>query len=128
MYEHHDQPLLPGRQFVVRLAAHAAIALGIVFVSLAIGILGYHSLESQSWLDSFLNASMILGGMGPVAELHTAAGKLFAGLYALYSGMILLIVVGLLLAPVLHRLLHSFHLVTPDDDQNGDAPDQNRTQ
>lgn len=128
MYEHHDQPLLPRRQFVVRLAAHAAIALGIVLVSLAIGILGYHSLESLSWLDSFLNASMILGGMGPVAELHTAAGKLFAGLYALYSGMILLIVVGLLLAPVLHRFLHSFHLVTPDDEQNSDDPNENRAQ
>src|SRR2546426_640617 len=78
-------------------------------------MLGYHQLERLSWLDSFLNAAMILGGMGPVAQLTTGGGKLFAGLYALYSGMVLLVAVGVLLLPVLHRLLHSFHLDEDDD-------------
>ena len=117
MYERRGQPLLSRRQFFWRLAAHVGFAFGIVIGSLAIGMAGYHALENLSWLDSFLNAAMILGGMGPVAQLNTPAGKVFAGLYALYSGMLLLIVVGLMLAPVLHRLLHSFHLQTPDDDK-----------
>ena len=110
MYEHRNQPLLPRRQFVGRLARHALLAGGMAAVSLAVGMLGYHALEGLSWVDAFLNASMILGGMGPVADLHTPAGKLFAGLYALYSGMILLVMVSVLLAPVVHRMLHSFHL------------------
>jgi hypothetical protein len=76
-------------------------------------------LEGLPWLDAFLNAAMILGGMGPVAPLQTPAGKLFAGLYALFSGMLLLVAVGVLLLPVLHRLLHTFHL---DDDDDQDEP------
>ena len=121
-YERRNQPLLPRRLFFNRLAAHALLAAAIAAVSLAVGMLGYHVLEGLSWLDSFLNAAMLLGGMGPVAELHTSAGKVFAGLYALYSGMILLVIVGLLLAPVIHRFLHSFHLeaANADDDDGGD--------
>jgi hypothetical protein len=78
--------------------------------SLGIGMAGYHFLESLSWLDSLLNASMILGGMGPVNPLQTAAGKIFASFYALYSGVVLLAAVGILVAPIFHRFLHRFHL------------------
>jgi hypothetical protein len=116
MYERRGQPLLPRRQFVARLLRHAAFTAGLVAGSLLAGMLGYHYLEGLHWLDAFLNAAMILGGMGPVAPLQTRAGKLFAGLYALYAGMVLLIALSILLLPVLHRLLHSFHLDEPDDD------------
>lgn len=110
-YEHRSDPLLPWHLFLLRrvrntLAAGAAI----IVVSLAIGMLGYRLTEHMVWLDAFLNAAMILGGMGPVDTLHTAAGKLFAGLYALYSGLVLIGVAGLLLAPFMHRLMHRFHL------------------
>jgi len=91
------------------------VTTGIILFSLAIGILGYHFLESLSWTDSLLNASMILGGMGPVNELHTSAGKIFAAFYALYSGVILLASVGVLAAPVFHRFLHHFHLELDED-------------
>src|SRR5258708_18465382 len=109
-FEHRSERLLPRRQFLGRLAVHALFVIGLGTVSLLAGMAGYHWLEGLSWIDSFLNAAMILGGMGPVAALQTSAGKLFAGLYALYSGMVLLVMVGVLLAPVVHRLLHRFHL------------------
>ncbi len=86
------------------------IGLALLAISLIIGMLGYHFLENLSWLDSLLNASMILGGMGPVNELKTEAGKLFASFYALYSGIILLASVGILITPIFHRFLHHFHL------------------
>ena len=114
-YEHRSEPLLPRRQFLGRLAVHALFVIGLGLVSLLAGMAGYHWLEGLSWIDSFLNAAMILGGMGPVAPLQTSAGKLFAGLYALYSGMVLLVMVGVLLAPVVHRLLHRFHLDVAED-------------
>jgi hypothetical protein len=88
---------------------------GIILFSLGIGILGYHYLESLSWIDSLLNASMILGGMGPVNELRTNAGKVFASFYALYSGIVLLASVGVLAAPIFHRFMHRFHLELEDD-------------
>ena len=84
--------------------------------SLAFGMLGYHALESLPWVDAFLNAAMLLGGMGPVDMPHTEAGKLFAGLYALYSGMLFLVLTAILLAPVFHRVLHRFHLEDIEDD------------
>lgn len=87
----------------------------LVVGSLAIGVVSYHFLEDLSWLDAFLNAAMILGGMGPVDTLHTFAGKIFAGLYALYAGIIFLVVVGLLFAPIFHRFFHRFHLELEDD-------------
>jgi hypothetical protein len=93
-----------------RFLVHALEALAVISGSLAIGVLGYHTLENLSWLDALVNASMILGGMGPVNALHTAAGKIFASLYALYSGIIFLVVVGILFAPIYHRFLHRFHL------------------
>jgi len=114
MYERRSQPLLPGRAFLRRMLGHAVVALGLIFVSLCIGVAGYHFVERLSWLDALLNASMILGGMGPVNELHTAAGKFFASAYALFSGMIFLVTAGILVAPVAHRLLHRLHLDSPD--------------
>lgn len=117
MYESRHQPLLSRAEFFVRLRRHAAASLAIIAVSLGVGMLGYHLLEGMAWVDSLLNASMILGGMGPVDTLHTTAGKIFASLYALYSGLVVLVVAGVLFAPVIHRSLHKFHLEDPDDDK-----------
>ena len=83
-------------------------------VSWLVGILGYRTLEHMSWIDSILNSAMILGGMGPVNQLNTDAGKLFASFYAIFSGVVFLVAIGVLLAPVLHRFLHRFHLETDD--------------
>lgn len=110
MYEHHKQPLASRRTFARRLMNNAALAFVVLSVSLVIGMLGYHVLEGLSWVDALLNASMLLGGMGPVTPLQTDAGKLFASFYAIYSGVILLASVGVLVAPILHRFLHHFHL------------------
>ncbi len=114
LYEHRSQPLLPRAEFIRRYLAHAGVAFGVIIGSLLIGILGYHFLEGLSWIDSILNASMILGGMGPVNPLQTNAGKLFASAYALFSGMIFLVISGLLFAPLFHRFLHHFHLESQD--------------
>ncbi len=110
MFEHKSEPLLPKRKYVKRLAKHGLFAFVIIFVSLGIGIVGYRVLEGMSWIDATVNASMILGGMGPVNELRTTAGKLFASAYALFSGIIFLVAVGVLFAPAFHRFLHKFHL------------------
>ena len=110
MYEHHKQPLASRKVFVGRLRRNGFIAASILMLSLAIGVLGYHFLENLSWVDSLLNASMILGGMGPVNPLKTVAGKIFASFYAIYSGVVLLASVGILIAPIFHRFLHHFHL------------------
>lgn len=110
-YEHRNEPLLPWKRFLLhRVGRTLVLGLVVIVVSLLIGMLGYRITEGMDWLDAFLNAAMILGGMGPVATLHSAAGKLFAGLYALYSGLMLIGIAGLLLAPFLHRLMHQFHL------------------
>jgi hypothetical protein len=85
------------------------LALGLVCLSLFGGMLGYHYLERMEWIDAFLNASMILSGMGPTGTLQTWGGKLFAGLYALYSGLTVIVATSIILAPVIHRLLHKFH-------------------
>ncbi|HZY43079.1 MAG TPA: hypothetical protein VFF59_13895 [Anaerolineae bacterium] len=114
MFEHHRQELLPRSQFMRRQARFTLVALGIILASLAIGMLGYHVFEGLSWMDAFLNAAMLMGGMGPVAPLTTDAGKLFAGLYALYCGLVLLISVGIFAAPIFHRFLHRFHLELDD--------------
>ncbi len=103
---------MPRRLFVRRVARWSAVA-GIVFIgSLALGVCGYHFVERLPWIDALLNASMILGGMGPVDPLRTTGGKLFASFYALYSGLAIISVAGLLLAPVVHRFLHKFHLAS----------------
>jgi hypothetical protein len=123
MYERRNEPLLPRSAFFLRLASHTGVAIGIVLGSLGIGILGYHFLEGLAWIDALVNAAMILGGMGPVAVLHTDAGKLFASFYALYSGMVFLVAVGIIIAPVFHRLLHHFHLESGTDDaKDSDQP------
>jgi hypothetical protein len=118
MYEHHTEPLASPKVFARRLALNGLIGLLLLAFSLVIGILGYHFLESLSWIDSLLNASMILGGMGPVNPLKTEAGKIFASFYAIYSGVILLASVGILIAPIFHRFLHRFHLADESDDEN----------
>jgi hypothetical protein len=110
MYEHHKQPLASRKTFARRLTLNALVAAGTLSLSLGIGMLGYHFLEGLSWIDAMLNASMILGGMGPVSSLNTPAGKIFASFYALYSGVILLASVGVLAAPIFHRFMHRFHL------------------
>jgi hypothetical protein len=105
----HDD-LLPRKQFVVRLSHHLFLALGIVTFSLGIGIFGYWYFEDMSFLDALLNASMILGGMGPVAQLRSSGGKIFASAYALFASFVFIAVAGIILAPLLHRLLHRFHI------------------
>jgi hypothetical protein len=110
MYEHKSQPLIPPVKFVQRLAWSVAVALVLVLVSLVIGMIGYHRYEGLSWLDAYLNAAMLLGGMGPIAVPSTVAGKLFAGTYALYCGLVVILVAGIVLAPVAHRLMHAVHL------------------
>ncbi len=114
MFEHRKQPLLPPRQFLIRQLIYILVALAIIAGSLFIGMLGYHFFESLPWIDALVNASMLLGGMGPVDTLHTFAGKLFASFYALYSGIIFLVVVGVIFAPLYHRFLHRFHVDVED--------------
>ncbi len=109
IYEHRGKPPLSRRAFLRRVARHAVVAGLLVLGSLAAGMAGYSYFERLSWLDAFLNAAMLLGGMGPVTTPLTTGGKAFAGLYALYSGMVFLIVAGIVLAPVVHRVLHRFH-------------------
>ncbi len=110
MFEHRSQPLLSRVAFLARVGRHGAAAVGIVVAAWAAGALGYHHLEKLAWVDALLNAAMILSGMGPVNELHTTAGKLFASLYALASGFLFLTIAGVLFAPLLHRMIHRFHL------------------
>jgi hypothetical protein len=110
MYEHHWEPLLPRSRFLVRVFRHGGVALLLLVGSLLIGILGYHWTEGLSWIDSLLNASMILGGMGPVDTLRTVPGKIFASAYSLFAGMLFLVVAGIIVAPVVHRFLHQLHL------------------
>jgi len=110
MYEHHKQPLASTKTFARRVALNGLIAMLLLMFSLGIGILGYHFLGKLSWIDSLLNSSMILGGMGPVDKMETDGAKIFASIYAIYSGVILLASVGVLAAPIFHRFLHIFHL------------------
>jgi len=110
MFEPRNKHLLPRKEYFRRVARHAAMGVVVIIVSLLIGMTGYHAFEKLSWIDAFVNASMILSGMGPVATLQTDAGKIFAGCYALYSGIALISELGIIFAPVIHRFLHKFHL------------------
>ena len=119
MFEHRNDKLLPRAAFLRRFMGFGAVALGLVAFSLLLGMSGYHWFEGLSWLDAFLNAAMLLGGMGPVAEIKTSAGKLFAGCYALYSGLVIITAAGVLAAPLFHRFLHRFHLETDQQEDDG---------
>ena len=123
MYEPKYQPLLPVEKFLQRLARHVGFGLSMVAVSLLVGMAGYHFIVRLGWLDAFLNASMLLGGMGPIDPPKSGAAKLFAGLYALYCGLAVLVIAGIVFAPVFHRFLHRFHLEgkEPPDDSRSDS-------
>ena len=110
MFEHRTSPLLSRQKFYRRVGQSVGFGALIIGGSLVVGMAGYHVFEHMSWLDSFANASMILSGMGPLSPVQTNAGKLFAGCYALFSGLTFLTSIGVVFAPVFHRFLHEFHL------------------
>jgi len=116
MFEHRADPLLPRPHFFRRQLLHGAASGLLIGAALGLGILGYHAFEKLSWIDSLLNASMILGGMGPVDPVKTEGGKLFASFYALFSGIVFLVAAGVVFAPAFHRFLHRFHLELEDGD------------
>lgn len=109
MYEPKKYPPIPPERFIKRMVLHALAALFILLISLVIGMTGYQYFEDLSWRSAFLNSAMLLGGMGPVDAPITDQGKLFAGFYALYAGLVFLVVAGLILAPLVHRIMHKFH-------------------
>lgn len=113
-YERATQPVASRGRFVARLTSNTLVALVLIGFSLAGGMAGYHLIEGLAWIDAFANAAMILSGMGPLAAMTTYDGKLFAGLYALYSGLLLIFVSSLILAPVVHRVLHHLHVQDGD--------------
>ncbi|MGA3006729.1 MAG: ion channel [Opitutaceae bacterium] len=116
-FERRTAPLLPRPLFYWRVACTITLGAGLLAAALFLGMLGYHVTERLSWLDSFVNAAMILSGMGPVAPMQTDAGKLFAGCYALFSGLAFITIAGVILAPFVHRVFHRFHLA---DDSVGE--------
>jgi hypothetical protein len=118
MYERRHHPLISRRRFVLRLLGHGLAALGLLLASLLAGMAGYSHYESLPWRDAFLNAAMLLGGMGPVDPPHTPGGKVFEGLFALYAGIMFLFTASIILAPILHRLLHHFHAVDDERPQS----------
>jgi len=109
-YEGYKQKLAPLSVFARRLASAVGLACGIIAVVLFIGVAGYHWLDKLNWIDSLLEASMILGGMGPVNPITTTSAKLFASAYALFSGLVFIGIMGIVLTPVAHRILHKFHV------------------
>jgi hypothetical protein len=114
MYEGRDDQLAPRSVFIKRIIGSLGVAASLIAIALSIGIVGYHVLAGLGWIDSLLEASMILGGMGPVKELHRDAAKVFASLYALFSGIVFIALMGIMLGPVAHRVMHKFH-VDEDD-------------
>lgn len=115
MYEHRTQRLLTRSQFAGRALAHFGFGVGAIAIALSVGIAGYHFIAGLKWVDALLNASMILGGMGPVDSLTSSAAKVFASFYALFSGLVFIGVLAVLLAPFLHRLMHKLHMEETDD-------------
>jgi hypothetical protein len=111
------KPLLPRKVYLQRVARNALLGVGFFVGSLLVGMLGYHGFEKMGWIDAFVNAAMILSGMGPVSTLQTNGGKIFAGCYALYSGIALISILGIIFAPVVRRFLHKYHLEFTDDDE-----------
>jgi hypothetical protein len=110
MYEHRKQPLLSRAKFTRRVIRHFALALLVIAVGLGVGVLGYHFVGKLNWIDSLLNASMILAGMGPVDPLHSSSAKIFASCYALFSGLAFIGIASVIIAPFAHRVLHRFNL------------------
>jgi hypothetical protein len=115
MYEKRHEPLLPPRLFYRRIARNASYGLALVVFSLAIGMAGYRLFEGLAWIDAFLNAAMILSGMGPVDILRHSSAKVFAGCYAIFSGIALISTAAIVFAPVVHRVIHKFHLAEGKD-------------
>jgi len=114
-FERRGQPVASRRTFIARMLVAIGMWVTLTVVGLAIGIAGYGYLENMSFIDAYVNAAMILSGMGPVGELKTAGGKVFAGSYAIFSGLIIVIATGVVLAPIFHRVLHRFHVETTAD-------------
>lgn len=110
MFEHRTEPLLPGHQFFWRVVGYLALSAAAIGFALGLGILGYHYLGGLPWIDALVNASMILGGMGPVDPITTPAGKVFVSAYALFSGLLFIGAASLVLAPFVHRIMHTIHL------------------
>lgn len=110
MFEKCQQPLASLNKFVLRLLRGIVFGLILIAIALFIGMLGYHVFEKMSWVDAFVNAAMILSGMGPLTPLVTTAGKIFAGCYALFSGLAFILIVALIFSPIIHRFFHKFHL------------------
>jgi len=119
-FERRAEPLASAEVFRGRLIRSGTTGLVLVAVSLVAGMLGYEYFEDLSILDAFVNASMILSGMGPLHDPHTAGGKLFAGIYALYSGFAVLVIAAITFAPVIHRAMHRFHIETDEDEQKAE--------
>ncbi len=116
-FERHTQQLASPEVYRRRLAQSGTVGFAMVAMSLAAGMAGYAYYEDLGWVDSFLNAAMILSGMGPVHNPDSAGGKLFAGIYALYSGFAVLVIAAVTFAPAVHRMLHRFHLQTEEDEE-----------
>ena len=110
MFEHRSAPLLPRQAFIARVAGYVLAATTLVGAALGMGVLGYHFLAGLPWIDALVNASMILGGMGPVDRVENQAGKLFASFYALFSGLLFIGAASLVLAPFMHRIMHKLHI------------------
>ncbi|HXU28873.1 MAG TPA: hypothetical protein VN698_16705 [Bacteroidia bacterium] len=109
MFEKHNEPLAPISVFLKRLGRNIIFGWILVAVALGIGMLGYHIFANLSWVDAFVNAAMILSGMGPINPLLSDAAKIFAGFYALFSGLVFIMVMGIVFSPIVHRWLHKFH-------------------
>jgi ABC-type transport system involved in cytochrome c biogenesis permease component len=121
MFEHRSQPLISPRDYAHRLLRSAVAGLTLVVPTLLAGMLGYRYIEDLDWTDAFLEAAMLLGGMGPLHEPATQAGKIFAGLYAIVCGLLVLLVASVMMAPIVHRAMHRFHLESdPGDDRGGE--------
>jgi hypothetical protein len=116
-YERKGEPVVSREVFLRRLGRNATVALSVIGASLVVGIIGYRTLEGMEWIDAFLESAMLLGGMGPIHAPATVAGKLFAGVYALYSGILVIATAGIILAPIFHRVLHSLHLEDDEDEK-----------
>ena len=115
MFERKNEKLASVSVFVKRIIVSLGIAIGLAALALSAGILGYHWLAGFGWIDSLLEASMILGGMGPVNQLPTDSAKVFASIYALFSGLMFIAVMGVVLSPIVHRFLHKFHIDEEDE-------------